>query len=407
MPQFAYRGRDATMQPVQGLLDVASVRQAAEQLSSMGIVPVAIDLFTPPAEASDTLRRLFQQRAVGDEELLLFTRQMHTLLRAGVPILRALQGLQESTQHDGMRSMLAELRQALDSGVELSQAMARHEKVFDRFFVAMVRVGETTGQLTEIFDSLHAHLDFQRFMREQVNAALRYPKFVIMAMLVAVVVVNIFVIPAFAKVFENLKTELPLMTRVLLGASKFMLAGWPALLAAGVAALVGWKALLRSAGGALWWDQCKLRLPVAGKLLRKSALSRACRSLALVLRSGVPVLDGLQLAATVTENRWMENAILGMRSSIERGESVLSASRKAGIFTPIVLQMIMVGEESGTLDEMLDEVGRMYQREVEYELKTMSQQIEPILIFFLGALVLVLALGVFMPMWDLGKAALK
>ena len=407
MPQFAYRGRDATMQPVQGLLDVASARQAAEQLAGMGIVPVAIDLFTPPVDASHTLRQFFSQRAVGDEELQLFTRQMHTLLRAGVPILRALQGLQESTQHAGMRTMLAELRQALDSGVELSQAMARHPKVFDRFFVAMVRVGETTGQLTEIFDSLHAHLDFQRFMREQVNAALRYPKFVIMAMLVAVVVVNIFVIPAFAKVFENLKTELPLMTRVLLGASKFMLAAWPAMLVAAAGAAVGWRALLRTPRGALWWDQCKLHLPVAGKLLRKSALSRACRSLAMVLRSGVPVLDGLQLAATVTENRWMENAILGMRSSIERGESVLSASRKAGIFTPIVLQMIMVGEESGTLDEMLDEVGRMYQREVEYELKTMSQQIEPILIFFLGALVLVLALGVFMPMWDLGKAALK
>ena len=159
--------------------------------------------------------------------------------------------------------------------------------------------------------------------------------------------------------------------------------------------------------GRLWWDRWKLRLPIAGKVLRKGALARACRSLALVLRSGVPVLDGLQLAAAVTENAHMEGAILGMRSAVEHGESVLAASRKAGIFTPIVLQMVMVGEESGTLEEMLDEVGALYQREVEYELKTMSQQIEPILIFVLGAMVLVLALGVFMPMWDLGRAALK
>ena len=407
MPQFTYRGRDAAMLLREGVLDCATARQAAEQLVGMGIVPVAIDAFTPPVEAGDTLRRLFVNRKVGDDELMLFTRQMHTLSRAGVPILHALQGLQESTLHDGMRAMLGELRQALDAGTELSQAMARHGDVFDRFFIAMVRVGESTGQLTEIFESLHAHLDFQRFMREQVSSALRYPKFVIGAMLLAVVVVNIFVIPAFAKVFENLKTELPLMTRVLLGASKFMVAGWPALLAGGVASALGWRHFVRTAHGRLWWDHCKLRLPVAGKLLRKSSLSRACRSLAMVLRSGVPVLDGLQLAATVTENLWMEQAVLGMRSGIERGESVLSASRKAGIFTPIVLQMIMVGEESGTLDEMLDEVGRMYQREVEYELKTMSQQIEPILIFFLGGMVLVLALGVFMPMWDLGKASLK
>ncbi|MDP1901101.1 MAG: type II secretion system F family protein [Rubrivivax sp.] len=407
MPSFAYRGRDGAMQPRQGLLECASPRHAAEMLAGMGIVPVAIELHQPPAEAADVLRRWLRRRAVGEIELLLFSNQMHTLQRAGVPILRALQGLQESTQHEGVRTLLGELRHGLDSGLELSQAMARRGDVFDRFYIAMIRVGETTGQLTEVFAALHQHLEFQRFMREQVNTALRYPKFVLMAMAVAVVVVNIFVIPAFAKVFENLKTELPLMTRILLGSSNFMLAAWPALLGATAAAGMAARSFVATDRGRLWWDRWKLHLPIAGKLVRKGALSRACRSLALVLRSGVPVLDGLKLCAEVTENAWMERAVLGMRSSVERGESLLVASRKAGIFTPIVLQMIMVGEESGTLDEMLDEVGQMYQRELEYELKTMSQQIEPILIFFLGALVLVLALGVFMPMWDLGRAALK
>jgi MSHA biogenesis protein MshG len=285
--------------------------------------------------------------------------------------------------------------------------MAREPESFDGFFVSMVRVGETTGQLTEIFEALHHHLDFQRLMREQVASALRYPKFVIAAMAIAVTVINIFVIPAFAKVFANLNTELPLMTRLLLGSSRFIVESWPLLLAALVAGLLGARSFVATPGGRLSWDRWKLRLPIAGKVLRKSALSRACRSLALVLRSGVPVLDGLQLAAAVTENAHIERAILGMRSGVERGESVLAASRKAGIFTPIVLQMVMVGEESGTLDEMLDEIGGLYQREVEYELKTMSQQIEPVLIFALGAMVLVLALGVFMPMWDLGKASLK
>lgn len=407
MPHYAYYGRDAQMQPRKGELECASPRHAVEQLAAMGIVPVDITLHVPPVPAGATLARLLHRGAIDETELLLFSRQMHTMQRAGVPILRALQGLQESTAHAGVRTLIGELRLALDSGLELSQAMARRGDVFDRFYIAMVQVGETTGRLTEIFESLHEHLEFQRFMREQVSSALRYPKFVVMAMLVAVVVVNIFVIPAFAKVFENLKAELPLMTRILLAASSTMLAWWPALLTTAGAAWLGVRAFVGTGSGRLCWDRWKLHLPIAGKLVRKGSLSRACRSLALVLRSGVPVLDGLRLSATVAENAWIERAILGMRTSVERGDSVLTSCRKAGIFTPIVLQMIMVGEESGTLDEMLDEVGRMYQREVEYELKTMSQQIEPILIFFLGAMVLVLALGVFMPMWDLGKAAIK
>lgn len=407
MPQFAWFGRDASQQPLSGVLESAGRSQVAEALAAQGIVPVVIEPHVEPVDARDTLRALLRRQGVGDVELLLFARQMHTLLRSGVPILRALRALQESATHNGLRDLLDKLCQWLDGGHELSQAMARHDDVFDRFFVSMVRVGESTGQLNEVFDSLHRHLDFQRLMREQVAAALRYPKFVVGAMAVAIAVINLFVIPAFAKVFDNLHAELPLMTRLLLGGSNFFLDAWPALLAALVLAVLMWRRALATPRGRLWWDRWKLKLPIAGKVLRKAALARGCRSLALVLRSGVPVLDGLQLAAAVTENAHMEGAILGMRSAVEHGESVLAASRKAGIFTPIVLQMVMVGEESGTLEEMLDEVGALYQREVEYELKTMSQQIEPILIFVLGAMVLVLALGVFMPMWDLGRAALN
>lgn len=407
MPQFSYFGRDASMAACSGVLESSDRLQVAHLLVAMGITPVVIEPHQPPPEARDTLARLFNRRGIGAIEVLLFSRQMHTLAKAGVPILRALQGLQESSTHPGMKALIGELRKSLDAGHELSQSIAKHPNVFDRFYFAMIRVGETTGQLTEIFASLYDHLDFQRIMKEQVASALRYPKFVIGAMVMAVGVINVFVIPAFAKVFENLHTELPLMTRILLATSRATVQGWPALLGISLVSYFAARRFVATPQGELWWDRWKMRLPVAGKLLRKSALSRACRSLALVMRSGVPLLEGLRLSAEVTENAVMRQAVLGMRDSVERGESVLVASRKAGIFTPVVLQMIMVGEESGTLDEMLEEVGQMYQREVEYELKTMSQQIEPILIFFLGAMVLVLALGVFMPMWDLGKATLK
>ena len=407
MPQFAWFGRDATQQPRSGVIESSTRLQVADALTGQGIVPVVIELHTPPSDFNQTWNRLLNRHRVGDNELLLFTRQMNTLMRAGVPILRALDGLRESSSHEGLISTLGKLRQSLDAGLELSRAMARHPETFDDFFIAMVQVGEDTGQMAEIFDSLHHHLDFQRYMREQIASALRYPKFVIFAMVVAVVIINIFVIPAFAKVFAGLNTELPLMTRVLLGSSRFIVEWWWAMVVVAAVAALGARSAIATPGGRMHWDRWKLHIPVAGKILRKGALSRACRSLAMVLKSGVPVLDGLSLAAKVTENAHIERAVLGMRSGVERGDSVLAACRKANIFTPIVLQMVMVGEESGTLDEMLDEVGAMYQREVEYELKTMSQQIEPILIFALGAMVLVLALGVFMPMWDLGKAALK
>lgn len=407
MPSFAWTGRDAARRPASGVIESRTRTQVALTLTAMGIVPVTIEPHVETDDAAGTIGRWLGREQVREDELLMLSRQMHTLLRAGVPILRVLQGLHDSSTHEGLRRLLADLRVALDSGHELSQAMAKHPHVFDRFYVSMVRVGESTGQLAEIFDSLHAHLDFQRQMREQLAAALRYPKFVIAAMAVALIVINLFVIPAFAKVFASLKTELPLMTRVLLGSSQFMLKAWPALLGAGVATWLAARGFVARPAGRLLWDRWKLHLPIAGKVLRKGALSRACRGLALVLKSGVPVLEGLNLAAAVAENAHIESAIIDMKVAIERGETMLAAARKAGIFTPIVLQMIMVGEESGTLDQMLEEVGLLYQREVQYELKTMSQQIEPIMIFFLGALVLVLALGVFMPMWDLGKAAIK
>ncbi len=407
MPQYAYYGRDAALQPMRGVLESTSPSQVAEILMSMGITPVVIEPHVPPVEASETLARMLGKHRVTEAHLLMFARQMYSLLRAGVPILRALQGLQESSSHLGMKDVIKDLRQSLDSGHDLSQAMARRGDVFNSFFVSMVRVGEATGQLSHIFMTLHDHLDFQRSIREQVKAALRYPKFVVAAMVIAMVIINVFVIPSFAKVFASFHAELPIMTRVLLGTSKAFIVGWPYMLAAVVGSGLGWRSFLGSPRGRLLWDRYKLRLPIVGKLILKGCLARSCRSLALVLKSGVSVLEGLGLAADVAENAHIEQAIRGMSTGIERGESVLAASQRAEIFTPIVLQMIMVGEESGTLDEMLEEIGQIYQREMEYELKNMSQQIEPILIFVLGLMVLVLALGVFMPMWDLGKAALK
>jgi MSHA biogenesis protein MshG len=405
MPTFTYKGRNSSGHLIEGVLESVNSGAVADLLLGQGLTPVEIKEKKGKSGASLNIT-LFKQR-ISQVDLLLFSRQIHTLLKSGVPIMRALSGLQEAAINPTMKQVIAEVRESLEGGRELSQALAKHPRVFSPFYLSMVRVGEATGLLEAVFYRLYEHLEFERYMREQVKTALRYPSFVVLAMAVAIVVVNIFVIPAFAKVFSGFGAELPLMTRVLLGFSEFMVAYWPLLLAAVVGAVIAFRAWVATAAGRHAWDRMSLKIPIAGKILHKAALSRFARSFALGLRSGVPVMQALSNSAQTVDNVFIERRVEGMRENVERGESLLRATISAGIFTPVVMQMVAVGEESGAVDEMMNEIGDMYRQEVEYELKTLSQQIEPILIVMLGALVLVLALGIFLPMWDLGKVALK
>ena len=409
MPAFTYKARNAASELVEGALEGASAGAVADVLRGQGLVPVSIAEAQGRSEArgaSGPGMSLFRAR-VSHVDLLLFSRQMHTLLKSGVPILRALNGLQEAAINPELRRVIGEIRESLEGGRDLSQAMARHPRVFSPFYLSMVRVGEATGMLEDVFYRLFEHLEFERYMREQVKSALRYPMFVVAAMIAAIVIVNLFVIPAFAKVFAGFGAELPLMTRLLLGFSGFMLEFWPVLLAVGLGAVFGFRAWVGTASGRVAWDRFSLRIPIAGKILHKAALSRFARSFALGQRSGVPVMQALSNAAQTVDNVHVARRIEAMRESVERGESLLRAALGAGIFTPVVLQMVAVGEESGAVDDMMEEIGDMYRQEVEYELKMLGQQIEPILIVLLGILVLILALGIFLPMWDLGKVAIK
>jgi len=409
VPHFAYRGRDGSGKLIEGVLEAVSSGAVADILHGRGITPVSISetraRSSAPGSAGSEIR-LFAPR-VQHVDILLFSRQLHTLLKAGVPIMRALAGLQESATNPAMKDVIRDVRESLEGGRELSVSLARHPKVFGPFYISMVRVGEATGLLDEIFLRLFEHLEFDRFMREQVKSALRYPMFVVMAMAAAIVVVNIFVIPAFAKVFAGFGAELPLMTRVLLAFSNFMVNWWPLLLIGAIVAMFGFRAWVATSRGRMQWEAIALRIPIAGKILRKAAMARFARSFALGTRSGVPLMQALSNSAQTVDNSFIASKIEGMRDTVERGESVLRAAIASGFFSPVVLQMVAVGEESGALDDMMEEVGQMYQREVEYELKTLGQQIEPILIVCLGAMVLVLALGIFLPMWDLGKVAVK
>jgi MSHA biogenesis protein MshG len=405
MPVFTYKGRDKQGALVQGVLESPDSNTLASQLFGLNITPIEILAKESISGSKNISIQLFEEK-IETIDVMLFSRQMYTLLKAGIPIMNALNGLQASTNNQTFASVIGNIRESLGSGRELSSALSQHPKVFSNFYINMVRVGETTGMLDTVFLRLFDHLDFERFMRDQIKSALRYPTFVVIAMGIAIVVVNLFVIPAFAKVFQSFGAELPLMTRILLGFSNFMVTAWPYLLVGMIGTVFLFRSYITTTIGKFKWDKFKLSTPLAGKIIHKASMSRFARSFALASKSGVPITSGLKLVAQTADNDYIASKIEQMREGVERGESILRTATNSGVFNPIVLQMIAVGEESGALDDLMQEVADMYQRDVEYEIKTLGAQIEPILIVFLGVMVLVLALGIFLPIWDLGNVAL-
>jgi MSHA biogenesis protein MshG len=360
-------------------------------------------------DSDEGLGAFFDRRFGGRiqiDDLLMFCRQLATLMKAGVPLLRSLQGLYESATKARFAELLERLRQQLEAGRQLSAAMQREEPVFSRYMVSMVRVGEVTGRMYEIFMGLHAQLSFERENREQVRSALRYPIFVLCAATVALVVLNIFVIPAFAKVYKGLHTELPLITQLLIAVSDFFVHSWPVLVVAVVAAVGGLGWGLRTQAGRRMRDELLLRLPIFGTLVRKAALARFTKSFGLALEAGIPVVDALQVAVETAGNIVLSERIGQMKTSAERGETLAKGARATGVFTPTILQMIAVGEETGALGEMMNEVAEYYRKDVEYAVRGLAAQIEPIMIVLMGCMVLVVALGVFLPMWDLSRAVI-
>ncbi len=334
---------------------------------------------------------------------MLFSRQMYTLLKAGVPILRGLAGLKEATHNPTFAAILGEVLADLDSGRELSAAMYRHGTVFTSFYLSMLRVGEMTGGLDNVFLHLFHHLEFEKRTRDQIKTALRYPGFVLLAMASAITVINIFVIPTFAQVYGTMHAELPNITQWIIAFSSFTVRFWPLILAGMVALVVSVRVYINTVPGRLRWDTLKLKIPIVGSIVEKASLARFARSYALAAKSGVPIIQALGVVARTVDNALVTQKLEQMSEGIERGETILRTAIATGIFTPVVLQIIAVGEETGELDSLMQEIAEMYDREVEFEVKTLSDRIEPILIVGLGILVLILALGVFLPLWNIGQ----
>jgi MSHA biogenesis protein MshG len=337
--------------------------------------------------------------------LAMLARQMHTMTRSGVPMIRALRSIADTSRDSLLAGALARVADSLQAGRDLANSLALHPNVFPRLFVNTVRVGEATGRLEQSFDDLAKYLEREDETIKRIKSALRYPTMVIVAVAASITVINVFVVPAFARMFESMQAELPLPTRLLIGSSNFMVSYWPYLLVAALGAIVGVQQWLQTDAGRDLWHRYRMRIPVVGPVLERATLARFARGFAMASRAGIPVIETLSTVGQALDNEFVRERVGMIRERIGRGESLTSASASSGLFTPLVLQMIGIGEESGSVDDMLDEVAGFYEREVDHDLRTLSDAIEPILIVLLGGIVLMLALAVYLPMWELASAA--
>lgn len=408
MPAFNYSGRDASGSKVSGAVEAANSTVAAEQLLRRRITPISIVIASKADDSTSSndinLSDILGLDKVTLDDLIVFCRQMYALVKSGVPILRAIGGMAESSTSTKLKSALGEISTQLEGGFPLSTALHQHPQIFTPLFVSLVHVGENTGNLDDAFLKLASYFEREQETRKRIKTALRYPSFVLIALVAAMVILNIFVIPTFADMFSKLGADLPLATKMLIASSSFFLEYWPHMLVGSVVGFFSLRHYLNTPAGMYFWDKRKLKLPVVGGVIERSILSRFAHSFAIILRAGVPMTSGLSLVADAVDNTYMREKIMAMRASIESGESLLRSSVTSKLFTPLVLQMVAVGEETGRVDELLAEVGDYYEREVDYELSTLTARIEPIMIAIVAGMVLILALGIFSPMWNMMSA---
>lgn len=400
MARFSYTGREPNGNLTSGVLDALDESTAVRMLRARNVIPINISVTEGEERLQSDKIGIFTPM-VSLSDLVLFCRQMYSLTKAGIPILRSVSGLAESSSSLRMRIALADVIAQLERGRSFSSALHAHSTIFGQMFVSVVHVGENTGRLDEAFLQLSDYLEREQETRKQIKAATRYPIFVVIALVAAFIILNVFVIPKFADMFHKFNAELPLMTRALIGTSDFVINQWYWILLVLGTAAYGLYRYLSSPEGRYKWDRQKLRLPVIGTIFTRSLLGRFSRSFSMMLRSGVPMTTALNLTADAVDNSFMGSKIIEMRQRIEKGENLTRVSQSSGLFTPMVMQMINVGEETGRVDELLEEVSEFYEREVDYDIKSLTAKIEPILIVIVAVMVLILALGIFTPMWDL------
>ena len=401
MAEYTYSGRDEKGKMITGLIEKASENDVANFLLKKNITPVAIDVFHRQASFNDVLQQYTKRKKVSDEELVMFCRQMYTINKAGLPLMQGLESLSVSISSGPLQECLIDVTHRLETGVSLSSAMGYHRHIFNNLFLGMIKIGEETGKLDNIFAQMGVYISRDIETKKSIKSALRYPSFVLSAMVVALFVVNLMVIPAFADMFSRFDAELPLPTRILIGTSQFFVDYWWLVISILAMIILGLVAWIKTPDGQFFWHRLKLHIPIVGSLVNKAAISRYIRSFSLMLSSGLSMNKAIGLCADIIENEYLSFQIKKIKEGVERGDTLYRTHKKSGMFSPLILQMIQVGENSGQVDTLLMEVAESYEREVDYDLQSLSSKIEPILILIMAGFVVILALGIFLPMWEM------
>jgi len=402
MPIFKYRVRDRSGKAMTGTIDAPTIEMAGNHLYQTGYFPIAIE--EKSASASLNLSDLWKRfQKVKLEEIIVFSQQLSTLYKAGLPLLSGLKGLRDQTLNQRFKEILEEIGLQIEGGNTLFGAMSKYPDAFSVVYLNMIRAGETSGRLGESLDRYVTLADRELRTRQRVKEATRYPKIVIVSVIIAFVVLLAFVIPRFAQVFAQFKTTLPLPTRIMIGVNNLFQNYWYLIIPAFLFPPILLRRYIQTEKGRVFWDRLKTRIPGFGRLFVIAALSRFAHTFVMLNKSGIPILQTLEITSTTINNVVISQSIEEIGRQVREGSSLADAMRESGRFTPLVIQMVGVGETTGTLDEMLIRITEYYDIELENAIKKMTTYIEPALTLFMGIVVLFLALAVFLPWWNMAS----
>ena len=403
MPIFSYSAVAPDGRVITGNLEGESMDEVEEWLTTRNLTPIEIVLGRPEKEGTSSLLAKINERlsTVTLEDKILLCRQITTLFGAGIPVIQVFDTLTKQLKNPRLKTIIETVKRDVEAGDGLSLAFSRHKKVFDDLFINLVRVGEESGTLEESFEYLSTLYENEKEVRERIKAATRYPKIVITALFLAISFLMTFVVPKFVTIFQNNRIELPLPTRILVAISGFFTQYyWVILLIiAAVYALYKWS--MGHSRPREVRDRILLRLPIFGELYLKIYLARFCRVFSVLVRSGVEIIQTIDLSMGALQNVVLRRAMEEIRDEVRNGVGLDEAMGKHTVFTPLVLQMVAAGVESGQIDSLMGKVAEYYESEADYTIKNLSTLIEPLLLLFLGIIVGFIALAIFLPMWSM------
>jgi type IV pilus assembly protein PilC len=401
MPTYTYKARNMSGGVVTGTIEAESQRSVILRLKQQHLMVISAEEEKPnPFISALNKMSLSMMGRVGLRELVLFSRQLSTLINAGIPIVQCLNVLIDQVENKNFKKIIMTIREDIEKGASITMAMSKHPNVFNQLYTSMVKSGESGGVLDEVLERISSYLESVQALRRKVRAAMAYPAVVSFVATGIVIFLLTFVIPAFEGVFESFGAQLPLPTQILIHVSKLLRMYLPWILLIGVVVFFILRLLVtKTEKGRITFDSLCLKLPVFGPLFRKIAVSRFARTLGTLVRSGVSILEALEIVAKTSGNKIVELAVMGARSSIREGERITDPLRECGVFPPMVIQMVSVGEETGALDNMLMKVADYYDREVDMTVSALASLIEPLLIVVLGVVVGTIVICMYLPIF--------